>query len=184
MLDLCSRKDWGPLSKICALKPDILLYPPEARYIKEPPPNLHRFHMSEESHGAHEIFFLFSCIQIDTCIQQLKHTSVMFCGVGSCCVGDGGIICIRVRELQWCHRVVPNIVIKSGTAGTEVVMQSFSSVQQTSIAWTIAKHTLITLAKSSSTAYHRFWISLLISSNTLNQQSILIYFTISRASFH
>lgn len=42
----------------------------------------------------------------------------MFSGVGSCHVGDGGIICVGFRELQWCHRVVPNIVIKSGTAGT------------------------------------------------------------------
>ncbi len=90
-----SRKAWGPLSKICALKPDILLYPPEARYIKEPPTNLHRMHVSEESYGAHEKFFVFCCTQIQTCIKHLKHTSVMFCGVWSGRVRDRGNFCAR-----------------------------------------------------------------------------------------
>lgn len=84
---------------ICALKPDILLYPPEARHIKETPPNLHRTYVSEESHGAHEKFFLFSCIQIDTYIKHLKHTSVMYGGVGV-----GGMICARFTGLRWRHR--------------------------------------------------------------------------------
>lgn len=105
-------------SKICALKPDILQFPREARHIKETLPNLCRIYVSEEIHGAREKFFLFSCMQIDTYIKHLKHTSVMYCGVGSGCVGGGGIICVRFRELQWCHRVVQNIIIKSGTAGT------------------------------------------------------------------
>lgn len=110
------KKASGPRSKICALKPDILLYPPGARYIKEPPPNLHRIYTSEESRGAHEIFFLFSCIQIDTYIKQLKHTSVIFYGAGSCLAEDEGITGTGFGELQRRHGVVPNIVIKSSSA--------------------------------------------------------------------
>lgn len=110
------RKASRSWSKIFALKPDILLYPPGARYIKEPPPNLHRIHMTEESRGAHEIFFLFSCIQIDTYIKQLKHTSVIFYGAGSCLAEDEGITSTGSGELQKRHGVVPNIVIKSSSA--------------------------------------------------------------------
>lgn len=89
-----SRKAQGPLSKICALKLDILLYPPEARYMKEPQPNLLRIHTSGESRGAHAIFFLFSCIQIDTNIKQLSHISVMGVMGGCCHVRGGSMICV------------------------------------------------------------------------------------------
>lgn len=123
----CSRKAQGPLSKICALKLDILLYPPEARYIKEPQPNLLRIHTSEESRGAHEIFFLFSCIQIDTNIKQLSRSSVMFRG-GCCRVRDGGIICVGFGDRLRCQRVVPNIVIKCGTRGTVFKLKSAASL--------------------------------------------------------
>lgn len=110
------KKGSEPWSKICALKPDILLYPPGARYIKEPPPNLHRIYTSEESRGAHEIFFLFPCIQIDTYIKQLKHTSVIFYGAGSCLAEDEGITSTGFGELQRRRGVVPDIVIKSSSA--------------------------------------------------------------------
>lgn len=114
---------------MCALKPDILLYPPEARYIKETSSNLHRIYMSEESHETHEIFFLFSCTQIDTYIKQLDHTSVRFNGAGGAALlRDGGIICVTFREFHWCHRVVPNIVIKCGTAGTVLKLKCGASV--------------------------------------------------------
>lgn len=123
---VCSRKAQGPLRKICALKLDILLYPPEARYMKESQPNL-RIHTSEESRGAHEIFLLFSCIQIDTNIKQLSRGSVMFCG--ACCpVRDGGIICDGFADRLWCHGVIPNIVIKCGTRGTVLKFKSSVSL--------------------------------------------------------
>lgn len=75
--------------------------------------------MREESHGAHEKFSLFSYEQIDMYIKDLKHTSVMHCGVGSgwrVGLGLGGIN----SGLGRCRSAVegvPNVVIKSGTAG-------------------------------------------------------------------
>lgn len=144
-----------PWSKFCALKPDILLYPPGARYIKEPPPNLHRIHTSEESRGAHEIFSLFSCIQIDTYIKQLKHTSVIFYGAGSCLAEDEGITGTGSGELQKRHGVVPNIVIKSSSARMLSKLKcSFSPLFFTLsiLRPTTAKHILITLVKSTCTS--------------------------------
>ena len=43
-------------------------------------------------------------------------------------LGDGGIICVGFRELHWCHRLVPNIVIKSGTAGTVLKLKCWVSL--------------------------------------------------------
>lgn len=73
--------------------------------------------MSEESRGAHEIFFLFSCIQIDTYIKQLKHTSVIFYGAGSCLAEDGGITGAGFGELQRRHRVVRTLSLKVALLG-------------------------------------------------------------------
>lgn len=59
--------------------------------------------MSEESHAAHEELFIFSCMQIATYIKHLKHTSAMYCEVGSG-LGGGrgrgrGIIYVGFRKL-------------------------------------------------------------------------------------
>lgn len=136
-----------------------------------------KLHSVKQTHAAHERFLLFSCIFTSSSSNMLQlhfeEWEVSGLGVGASSVlskadSEGELRALKLKG-AW---PVPFSKLKLSHMLRGEVYPDL-------------KHILITLAKSSSIDRHRLWIgSLLISLKPRHQQSILIYLTIRRASFH